>query len=237
MNSFIKSRIKEALDAVLPFASYSCYSQCGEDGILRHYFIDRQKRRVKKAYLRALFNRPIIRKGFYCDVGAFSPKKWSNTYFLYRHGWRGITIEPRLNSSWSFRIARPRDIHLCELIGDDGSEVHFEDKGYSSVNKIRDEGNSRRCKSLAAIIEEHLPLGQSFDFLSIDCEGHDLAVLKSNDFSRFRPELICIEDHDWGSFGKYETDIGKFLESQGYCPYAWAAPSVFWKRINGALVS
>ena len=35
-----------------------------------------------------------IDKGFYVDVGAHHPKRFSNTYFFYRKGWRGINVEP-----------------------------------------------------------------------------------------------------------------------------------------------
>ena len=33
------------------------------------------------------------RDGFYVDVGCFHPKKHSNTYFLYKRGWRGVNID------------------------------------------------------------------------------------------------------------------------------------------------
>ena len=35
----------------------------------------------------------------------------------------------------------------------------------------------------------------SFDFLSIDVEGHEIEVLRGFDIGRWRPRLILLEDH------------------------------------------
>ena len=51
-------------------------------------------------------------------------------------------------------------------------------------------------------------------FLSIDAEGTDLEVLKSNDFEFFRPRVICIED--LGFKRKGISDIQAFLQEKGY---------------------
>ena len=55
-----------------PWINYS-YSQEGEDMIL------------KESYLKI--------KVVFIDVGAHHPKRFSNTYLLYRKGWKGINID------------------------------------------------------------------------------------------------------------------------------------------------
>ena len=45
---------------------------------------------------------------------------------------------------------------------------------------------------LAAILERHRPKG-NIDFISIDVEGYETEILKSNDWSRFRPTVIVLE--------------------------------------------
>lgn len=40
-----------------------------------------------------------------------------------------------------------------------------------------------------------MPAKTTVDFLDIDCEGHDLAILQSNDWNRFRPTVILVEAH------------------------------------------
>lgn len=69
------------------------YSQEGEDAILRRLF-------------------ELTDKGFYIDIGAHHPQRFSNTYFFYLKGWNGINIEPRPGSSQLFNELRPRDINL-----------------------------------------------------------------------------------------------------------------------------
>jgi len=70
------------------------YSQEGEDMILRR-----------------LFEKQLT--GFYVDVGAHHPKRFSNTYFFYKQGWHGINIDAMPGSMKLFEKIRPRDILLC----------------------------------------------------------------------------------------------------------------------------
>ena len=50
--------------------------------------------------------------GFYVDVGAHHPRRYSNTYLFYKRGWRGINIDAAPGSMKSFSKTRPRDINL-----------------------------------------------------------------------------------------------------------------------------
>jgi hypothetical protein len=70
------------------------YSQTGEDAILAHLLFGHDS-------------------GFYVDVGAFHPTKYSNTYYFYQRGWTGINIEPTPGQTDLFRKLRPRDINLA----------------------------------------------------------------------------------------------------------------------------
>lgn len=47
--------------------------------------------------------------------------------------------------------------------------------------------------------------------LSIDCEGCDKKILKSIDFERFNPEVICTE------IGKPEGELIEYMNEAGYC--------------------
>lgn len=69
------------------------YSQEGEDLILNRYFDGKLN-------------------GFYCDIGSFHPKQYSNTYLFYLNGWTGINVDPRPGSKELFDSLRPKDINL-----------------------------------------------------------------------------------------------------------------------------
>ena len=51
-------------------------------------------------------------KGFFIDVGAHHPKRFSNTYKFYLKGWRGINIDAMPESMDLFEKFRPADINL-----------------------------------------------------------------------------------------------------------------------------
>ena len=51
------------------------------------------------------------------------------------------------------------------------------------------------------------------DFLSIDTEGSEVEILSSIDFSKYRPNIICIEHNYIKSNRLY---IKNFLRSKGY---------------------
>jgi hypothetical protein len=57
------------------------------------------------------------------------------------------------------------------------------------------------------------------DFVSIDVEGHDLAVLRTLDLAAHRPAVVCVETVDFVS-GKKNPEVAEWLAPQGYAAYA-----------------
>jgi len=153
--------------------------------------------------------------GFYVDCGAFDPYIFSNTAKFYEAGWSGINIEPQ-RSRWSiFQRLRTRDINLCEVVSDSREEAFFFESAIPTMSGIYapDQVSSRLGSSfkrvpvpLSQIIQKYAP-GRYVDLLSIDCEGHDLNVLRSNNWSQTRPAYLIVEDHDKSSL----TPIDSFL--------------------------
>ena len=43
------------------------------------------------------------KNGFYVDIGAYHPKRYSNTHHFYIRGWRGINVDPTPGSMRAFR--------------------------------------------------------------------------------------------------------------------------------------
>src|SRR5690554_515847 len=99
MNSIVKRLIRQATPKkIKDFLAYHegdefstrIYSQEGEDILLRRIFEH---------------NPP----GFYVDVGAHHPFRFSNTKLLYDKGWHGINIEPNPKVKECFLKFRSRD--------------------------------------------------------------------------------------------------------------------------------
>ena len=165
--------------------------------------------------------------GFYVDVGAFHPTLFSNTYFFYLNGWNGINVEARPGSKELFDKVRPRDINLEEGVSrESGSMTYYfiaEDSTMNSFSRdfLRQIGMLAHVRSeipvrtrpLAEILEQHVPPGQTIDFMNVDVEGHDLAVLESNDWKRFRPRIVVVEDE---GLDPRESRIVCMLNDHGY---------------------
>jgi len=188
------------------------YSQEGEDIILSEFF-------------------PNKTDGFYVDVGAHHPMRFSNTHMFYKKGWRGINIDAMPGSMKAFERKRPRDINL--EIGVSGKEGEmtfymFDDpalNGFSmEISKDRDKNSNfeiieeRKIKTypLSKILNKYLPKDQKIDFMSIDVEGLDMMVLESNDWKRYSPRYLLVECIGDTVEDIMQDKIYRFLSEKGY---------------------
>ena len=178
------------------------FSQFGEDLVLLGHFFRGQK------------------TGFYVDVGAHDPVRYSSTRLFYRQGWRGINIEPIPAAFHKFEKYRPRDINLNLAVSATEGEADFTiDAVFSriqgTIHAHRDNEPGIRhirvpTRPLRNILDQHLPPQTRIDFLNIDCEGHDRIVLESNDWERYRPRVVLVED-----LGE-DGGLDEFLQQRNY---------------------
>jgi len=189
------------------------------------------------AILFALFNHlKKVDKGFYVDVGANHPKRFSNTYYFYKKGWSGINIDANPGSIEIFNKYRKRDINLEFPISDEDYELDFyvfNESCISSFDKELSEERTRlnpnykimdvlkvKTKKLKDVFDKYLPKNQSIDFMSVDTEGHDLHVLKSNDWSKYRPNILLVEENNKNLETIFSGELYKFVKEQGYNLFA-----------------
>jgi FkbM family methyltransferase len=140
--------------------------------------------------------------GFYVDVGAHHPFRFSNTYRFYLRGWRGINIDPMPGSMRLFNKFRKRDINLELAVGENEDTLIYYMFNEPALNtfdeglaKTRDGKNGYyihtklpiKVYPLSKILDEYLPREQEIDFLNVDVEGKDFEVIKSNNWNKFRP--------------------------------------------------
>lgn len=169
------------------------------------------------------------RKGAYVDIGAGWPIRGSNTFYFYKKGWVGHTIDPIKSNMKLHKLFRPRDCHIQALIGDVRRVVDFyifDPYEYSTsnpevVNSVEKLGQARLVKIQKLKmrrLDELQIYASPFQptLLSIDVEGNDLEVLKSINWNEYLPRVICIEILSDGSDSAGE--ILDFLQNLDYAP-------------------
>jgi FkbM family methyltransferase len=167
------------------------------------------------------------RDGFYVDVGASDPVRFNNTNRFYSRGWHGINIEPDVRKWQRLMSKRPRDLNLNIGVAESSGILDYYKmypdnlSTFSAEERSIAESHGFLCeevvpvpvKSLALVLEEAQV--KDIDFMSVDTEGLDMIVLKSNDWDRFRPQVICVESAPIGV--KFESSGQKaYLAERGY---------------------
>lgn len=161
---------------------------------------------AEEIYLQDIFELKYGKKhkGFYVDVGAHHPYRFSNTQWAYKRGWRGINIEPNSEMIELFSKVRTRDININCGIGKTEKMMKyykFEEPAYNTfnINELKEQHNLKEIvkvpvRTLESVFLEYAV--EKIDFLNIDVEGTELSVLQSNNWEYFRPYIILVEQKD-----------------------------------------
>lgn len=162
------------------------YSQFGEDIIVLN-----------------IFQRMNIPNPSYLDLGAHHPFHISNTALMYERGSRGINVEPNPDLIKAFEIMRPSDINLCVGVAATSGKMNFYrarllGSGKNSFIRSLAEEQGRVTSlevpvlTVSDIVRDYAK-GMFPDFLSVDVEGMDYDILKSIDYDKGFPKVICVE--------------------------------------------
>lgn len=194
------------------------YSQGGEDAIVWLIF---------SSILR-------IQKGFYVDVGAYHPFSHSNTYLLYKAGWRGMNIDPRYGMKKLFDLYRPEDINVEAGIAEENTELDYfildEDSTMNSFSKdnlkrIGQIQNITRTVKVPVyrldyLMSQHQTIDK-IDYLNIDAEGFEMEILRTVDFDKHTPSLISIEQNNTLTLKDvFGSQVCEFMATKNYTPIA-----------------
>jgi FkbM family methyltransferase len=180
-----------------------------------------------------MFRGPLrVPRPTYVDIGAHDPVIDSNTYYFYARGARGLLVEPNPTYAAKLRKERPGDDVLEAGIGPTEEDVfadYYVVRGDGENNTFsKEQADAIVRQSGAQVIERvtkvmlmnvNQALAAHFanrapDFLSIDTEGLDLAILRSLDFGRFRPRVVCAETCKMD--GSVEEAIMELMKGHGY---------------------
>lgn len=195
------------------------YSQEGEDILLKRIFEYRN----------------INEGGFYIDIGAHHPMRFSNTYFFYKRGWNGLNIDATPQSMVAFNEMRERDINLEFAVSNKEEKLVYYMFNEPALNSFDKNLSMQRNNiphynivqeleittiRLDQILDQYLSIDQEIDFLSIDVEGFDFEVLQSNDWNKYRPKVVLIEVLAKNIDEMIGSHVYIYMKNLGYRYYA-----------------
>lgn len=213
--------------------------------------LDRGRRRAYSQTGEDLALNCLLRSepGFYVDVGCNHPTRNSNTFALYKAGWRGICIDANPGLINQFKRLRPRDVSICAAISDEEKEVvftDFVDDHFSSLDADHlaswkpstaiARQRTVKTRTLSAILNE-FNSPHAFDLLSVDVEGHDAHVLRSLDLDVYQPQLIVIEMHGFDINSPHDSDIYRYLAARNYRLAGFLVLNGYFVRSNRPVFS
>ena len=173
--------------------------------------------------------------GFFIEAGACNGIWQSNTLYLETElNWHGLLIEPN-PTAYEDCIGNRNNgrniFYNCALVSSDYNkdyaEGYFNELDYENSlmaqvivdNPLFSPDDDRwhnkekikvPARKLSDILDENNI--SNIDFFSLDVEGYELNVLDGIDFSRHRPNMICVES--WGH--KCFFKVKQKLETNGY---------------------
>ncbi len=224
LKSYIPLRLKKLLKERLDGYAVKSYSHEGEDMILRRIF-------EKDG------------PSFYVDIGAHHPMRFSNTFYFYKKGWSGINIDAMPGSMELFRKTRPRDINIEAAVGSEKREMTFFIYNESALNTFDEKLVQRRSdashriiarekiiiRPLRDILAEKMPPETKIKFMSIDVEGFDLEVVRSNDWKLYRPEYVLLESPDKNMNEVQSGPLYHYMVQQNYQLFAKTVLTLIFK--------
>ena len=144
-----------------------------------------------------------FRPGFFLEIGANDGFTFSNTVFLERvFGWRGVLVEanPKYKASLSLRKGA---LAVIRAVSTQQGSASFADAGlYGSLNATTDGSHERHTDNAPTITVDCATLQQilsdadaprRIDFLSIDVEGGEVAIIEQMIAVKNRFRCGCIE--------------------------------------------
>ena len=204
------------------------HSQDGEELFLIERFISEKKKNA----------------GFYVDVGAYHPIRFSNTLWAYKEGWKGINIEPNYESYKLFEQMRSNDININVGISDKESELEyyqFYEGGINTFDEERAEYLIRLGYEIKGINKVLVVTLQSIldkydvthiDFLDIDVEEHEKEVINGIDFNKVDIDYILVEQLSMDLETVVSSEIAHILKKYGFCAICKFDRTVIYEKRN-----
>lgn len=167
----------------------------------------------------------------FLDIGANDGITFSNTHRLALMGWKGACLDPSpsaFDKLQNLYKDNPKIKCFNFGISDKNGEIEFNE----SLNWIDDENTPVGILSCINSNEKNRFYGMNwrvvkskfftfylflsaqtykkFDFINIDCEGHDLIILTQINLNEVGCKMVCIEFTDESQIELYQQHFSKY---------------------------
>lgn len=209
------------------------YAQAGEDIIIA-----------------LILERLGVKDVTYLDIGTNHPKKFNNTYLFYKKGGKGVCVEPNPALARTIKRVRPNDKTLN--VGLSSGEEYIADFYVLSADTLstfsKEDAESLNAEGTFTI-KEKIPIqlknvnniiaenfaGKTPTLVSLDVEGWNEEIIRSFDFTKYKPEIFCIETTHFDPESKIVRIDGIFdvMKENGYKVFSDnQINTIFVKNIN-----
>lgn len=224
INSFNKRSLTSLTETKI-----NSYSQKGEDIILQKIFRNEKN-------------------SFYVDISNFG-RSFSNTYYFYINGWKGLNIfcQPIDQSKL---LIREKDINVYKVIStkneirkriaiSNNSEFDFRNSFTTNENDGALKEIKNECLTLEQALKNYLPYTASFQvnsigILNIEAPGNESDIIMSNNWNIYRPKVIVLQFSEQNELGTSEAF--QFFQQKDYILFARICDTWFYRE-KGFLIN
>lgn len=142
--------------------------------------------------------------GYYIEIGAYNGKSQNSTIVLEKAGWDGVCVEALPDN---FRkLKKNRNCKCIEgAVYNRKGSITFVDvgtPGWSGIKETHQDKHKQRYNNenyteitVPCITFDSVAEKTDIDYLQIDVEGAEIAILNSINWNKFNIKHLCIEDN------------------------------------------
>jgi FkbM family methyltransferase len=204
----IEFLLRNYFSYIKTFDKYTYTSQYSQDRIAYLYFKGKKN-------------------GFFIDIGAHDGISGNNSFIFEQLGWKGICIEPQPDVFKQLQKNRKCDVYNVAIYSEtlkdmdfvkindadflSGLDIVFSDSRKESLEKENHKIEHIKIQTMSFddIMKKYSSINR-IDFMSLDVEGGELAILQNINFERYKFGLLAIENNE------PDGVLEKYMETKGY---------------------
>jgi FkbM family methyltransferase len=183
--------------------------------------------------LQGIFGDRVV--GYCAEVGAYDGRTGSATYLFEQRGWHCLLVEPIPRLVEEIRKHRTGKVVNCAasdregtarfLIAEHVEQMSTLERAPDHLAWIEQVGGAVRETTVRTATLDSLLDEAAFpelQFVTIDVEGHELAVLEGFTLERYRPRIVIVEDNSESGdprASRGDPRVARHMAEHGYVPF------------------